>query len=118
MATPFIRPKVTAINRDGVPGYSPVFDLDQINVNRRSQFKLPVLIAHLDVSADLLFEIFLSDTFIDSVVLHTNKYIDNRNLLLVRRFRNVSKSEIYQFFAILMYLGVVQLANMIYGCPT
>lgn len=98
-------PRITEKNLNGTPAYAPVFNLAECDVNRSIECKLPPLLNGIDVTADVLFRLFLPDSFISKIVDSSNSYIANR-IPLNRRKKAITSSDILQFMAILFYLGV------------
>ena len=83
--------------------YEPMM-IDEDN-RHKPRFSLP---HGLNLSARALLELYLSDSFLYEVVNHTNKYGHYR---APQTFKNVTIGEIYIFFSIILYMGVVQLPS-------
>ena len=87
---------------DGTQKEYKLMTIDE-NDQHKPCFSLP---HGLKLSARVLLEFYLSDSFLYDVVKHTNEYGHYR---APQTFKNVTIGEIYIFFSIILYMGVVQL---------
>ena len=99
------RPFVLEVKYDD--GTQKEYELMMIDEDDRHKprFSLP---HGLDLSARTLLELYLSDSFLYDVVKYTNKYGRYR---APQTFKNVTIGEIYVFFSIILYMGVVQVPS-------
>ena len=84
-------------------------EYEPMTINEDNQDKPRFSLPHgLDLSARALLELYLSGSFLYDVVKHTNEYGHYR---APQTFKNVMIGEIYVFFSIILYMGVVQLPS-------
>ena len=84
-------------------------EYEPMTIDEDDQHKPRFSLPHgLDLSARMLLELFLSDSFLYDVVKYTNEYGRYR---APQTFKNVTIGEIYVFFSIILYMGVVQLPS-------
>ena len=84
-------------------------EYEPMTINEDNQHKPRFSLPHgLDLSARALLELYLSGSFLYDVVKHTNEYGHYR---APQTFKNVTIGEIYVFFSIILYMGVVQLPS-------
>ena len=97
------RPFILEVKYDD--GTQKEYELMMIDKDDRHKprFSLP---HGLNLSARMLLELYLSDSFLYDVVKYTNEYGHYR---APQTFKNVTIGEIYIFFSIILYMGVVQL---------
>ena len=88
-------------------GTQKEYELMMINEDDRHKpcFSLP---HGLDLSARVLLELYLSDSFLYDVVKDTNEY---GHYTAPQTFKNVTIGKIYIFFSIILYKGVVELPS-------